>query len=494
MTIARFLHLCCRVSIAVFAGVLVQLLAAAGASANVDPLGFQIQVPSRGLAVHENAGRAVITVTRSPLQSDFAAQIRYITSGDGYDPQTGRPFNCSGTACTATQYNFKSVKGELDFAPGQTSSSFSIPITDLHQDTAPCTLQVALFGPSPAPIGLGPVSSATLTILNDDQADPQPAGNPLKLPIAPTGNNPLAGARFFVDHESEAAHAARRNPALEVIASQPGTARFGTFSYSSPYVPNIATAVSRYLERAAVQEPGTIPLLATYRIVDGACRRRHGAADTPAQQQSYEDFIQGFAQGIGSYPTVLFLEEDALITTPCLSPQGLTVRMNELNDAIDTLTADCPHLVIYLDAGAADALRASDAAHLLERAGVAKIQGFFLNSTHFDWTSREIRYGEKISRMIGGKHFVVNTGENGRGPLRPQNIVTQGNEVLCNPPGRGLGPKPTTRTGYRNVDMFAWTSNPGESGGACVPGAPPTGVYWPAYALMLVRNADFNVT
>ena len=35
--------------------------------------------------------------------------------------------------------------------------------------------------------------------------------------------------------------------------------------------------------------------------------------------------------------------------------------------------------------------------------------------------------------------------------------------------------------------------NPGESGGACVPGAPSTGTYWSAYALMLVRNADFRV-
>jgi endoglucanase len=172
----------------------------------------------------------------------------------------------------------------------------------------------------------------------------------------------------------------------------------------------------------------------------------------------------------------------------------LATRIGELNDAINALTSTCPHLVIYLDAGAADALLARDAARLLRRAGVSKVQGFFLNSTHYDWTSREIRYGQRISRMTGGKHFVVNTGDSGRGPLRPRDIVRQGNEVLCNPPGRGLGPKPTTRTGYPNVDMFAWTSNPGESGGACVPGAPPTGTYWPAYGLMLVRNADFKVS
>jgi endoglucanase len=254
-------------------------------------------------------------------------------------------------------------------------------------------------------------------------------------------------------------------------------------------VPDIQTAVSRYLSRAAVESPGTVPLLATYRIVDGHCGHW---ADPPADQASYHNFITGFAQGIGSYRAVLFLEMDSLITMPCLTRHGQAVREQELHDAINVLTANCPHLVIYLDAGAADALHARAAARFLRRSGVAQIQGFFLNATHFDWTRHEIRYGEQISRMTGGKHFVVNTGENGIGPQRPRDIVHQGLEVLCNPRA-GLGPLPTTSTGFRNADMLAWTSNPGESGGSCGAGAPPTGVYWPAYARALVRNADFKV-
>ena len=110
---------------------------------------------------------------------------------------------------------------------------------------------------------------------------------------------------------------------------------------------------------------------------------------------------------------------DSLITVGCLSRHGREVRLHELHDAINILSK-LPRVVVYLDAGAADALPAQETARLLRRAGVAKIQGFFLNSTHFDWTSREIRYGEQISRMTGGKHFVVNTAENGRGPLRPE--------------------------------------------------------------------------
>ena len=451
--------------------------AAAHADAASDASGFRLA--SSALTVNENAGEAVITVERTDTSED--AQIRYITLGDGVP--------CGPTECTAVDPDdFTSVKGELDFPVGVASETFTMPIVDHGVQTVPKTIQVSLFGPSP--IGLASPSKAVLTILNDDAVTPRDPLNPLALPVAPGAGNPLSGANFFVDPESEAAHSALTNSALDVIAREPGTARFGKFSFGSNGVPDIQTAVSRYLARAQVEEPGTVPLLATYRILHGLCGH---ASDSPADAASYHNFIEGFAQGIGSYHAVLFLEMDSIITMPCLSPHGKAVREHELRDAINILAADCPHLVVYLDAGAADALSARDAARYLRGSGVATIQGFFLNATHFDWTSHEIRYGDKISALTGGKHFVVNTGENGQGPLRPRDIVHTGLEVLCNPPGRGLGPLPTANTAYRNVDMFAWTSNPGESGGSCVAGAPPTGEYWPAYAAMLVQNADFSV-
>jgi endoglucanase len=450
--------------------------AAARADASTDPSGFHLD--SSSLYVHESAGQAVITVSRSDTSED--AQIRYITLGDGV--------SCGAAECTAVDpYDFSSVKGMLDFPVGVASETFTVPIVDHGVQSVPKTIAVSLFGPSP--IGMGSPNKAVLTILNDDPATPRDPNNPLALPVAPTGGNPLAGANFFVDPESEAANAAKSDPTLDVIARQPGTARFGSFSFGNNGVPDIQTAVSRYLSRAAVESPGTVPLLATYRIVHGLCGH---ASDSAADIASYQNFINGFAAGIGSYRAVLFLEMDSLITMPCLSRHGQAVREAELRYAINTLTVDCPHLVVYLDAGAADALHARDAARFLRASGVAKIQGFFLNATHFDWTSNEIRYGRQISRMLGGKHFVINTGENGLGPQRPRDIVHQGLEVLCNPRA-GLGPLPTASTGYRNVDMFAWTSNPGESGGRCGAGAPATGAYWPAYAKSLVQNADFKV-
>ena len=130
----------------------------------------------------------------------------------------------------------------------------------------------------------------------------------------------------------------------------------------------------------------------------------------------------------------------------------------------------------------------------LRASGVAKIQGFFLNSTHFDWTSNEIRYGDQISRMTGGKHFVVNTGENGHGPLRPRDIVSRRQRGPVQP----ARPRPRTAADRRHrlpqrrhvrLDRATRAS----PAAAASPARRRPAMYWPAYALMLVRDADFNV-
>ncbi len=269
-----------------------------------------------------------------------------------------------------------------------------------------------------------------------------------------------------------------------MIAVQPTAHRFGAWDGPEP-----GPDVAGFLARAALEEPGTVPLLSTYRVVGDHC----GHYTPPmSETTAYDRWIRSFARGIGSSRAVLFLEIDSVITVGCLSSQGVGRRLRELRDAVGALSS-CPRLVTYMDAGAADAVPAASVAAFLRRAGVGRIQGFFLNSTHFDWTSKEIRFGEAVARLTGGKHFVVNTGESGQGPLVPRDRARQGNEVLCNPPGRGLGPRPSTSTPYPKVDAFVWIGTPGTSGGACRPGAPRTGIYWPAYAVTLVDHADFRV-
>ena len=330
-------------------------------------------------------------------------------------------------------------------------------------------------------------------------ATPALASAPAQATSAtPSAPNPLTGVRAFVDRrDGLAAVAARRlrrsHPRqarmLGVIAREPDTERWGNWTPVSQVGPQ----VSAYLTRAAAESPGSVPELSTYWIVDP--RLTHPAcghySDTAARASAYDQWVTNFARGIGDRRAIVFLEVDSLITVNCLSHHGVQVRLQELHAAFDALSHD-PHVVVYTDAGAADALNASRAARLLRRAGISEIQGFFLNATHFDWTRKEIRYGEKISRMTGGKHFVVNTAMNGRGPVIPSDRVHDGNENLCSPPGRGLGPLPTFNTGFRRVDALAWIAYPGRSSG-CGAGAPPTGVFWVARALSLVRHSDFRV-
>jgi endoglucanase len=448
-------------------------LAAPAARADTLDLGG-FRLTSAVLVAHASAGEAVIQVTRA--NTLLPAQVRY---GDSH--LTADPYQ-----------DYTPTGGRLDFDAGQSTAYFTIPLVDHGVPAPPRTLSVYLYGASP--IGLGVPSTAVLTILNDAPLTAvKVPGNPLGLAHVAANGDPLAGASFYVDHTWGLASTVARQlqdsdpraaSMLGVIASQPETHRFGSWDGPDPSV-----TVSRFLERAASEEPGTVPLIATYRVVGGSCGNY---SDSAAQEQSYDRWIDGFAHGISSYRAVVFLEMDSLITAGCLSRHGLDVRMRELRYATWVLS-QLPRAAVYLDAGAADASPAWYMARLLKRAGVARIQGFFLNSTHFDWTSHEIRYGRQISRMTGGKHFIVSTAANGRGPLVPRDRVHQGNEVLCNPTGRGLGPKPTTNTGYPGVDAFVWIGNPGRSGGACGNGAPSTGVFWTQYALSLVRNAVFSV-
>ena len=423
---------------------------------------------------HENQGYLTITINRT--QTGRAGWIYY-----GVHRQDAQP-----------GLDFYTVPGtRVAFDEGQASVSFSVRIIDNGINSTPVHAMAYLYGSEPSN-RLGS-SQAQVTILRDDPLDLRNPLNPLAAPATPNGN-PLYHVPFYVaGNESPAGRAqvAAKNPAmahaLAVIANQPVTKRF--WFWNTPSWP--AALVTHYLQRAEHRQPGTTVQLSTYSVVHGHCDGRW--SDPPSLVARYQRWIDGLAHGIGNYHVVMFFELDSLITANCVSRRGLQVRLREeLAPAIARLELQ-PHLVLYLDAGAADAIAWKRTASMLRRAGITLAQGFALNATHFDWTTSELHYGQEIARAIGGKHFVINTGENGRGPLVPRSRVLSGNEVLCNPPGRGLGPE-TTDTGYLWADAFLWFSNPGGSAGACRPGAPRTGIYWPSYAAMLVRNAVYKVT
>jgi endoglucanase len=127
-------------------------------------------------------------------------------------------------------------------------------------------------------------------------------------------------------------------------------------------------------------------------------------------------------------------------------------------------------------------------AGILNKIGLGRIRGFYTNDTHLNWTIDEVNWATQVSARVHGAHFIVNTNANGNGPKRNPHPATQGNEDLCNPPGRGLGPRPTTNTGFSLADAWLWTSPPGNSSGCG--GGPPGGVFWVPRAVQLAASAN----
>jgi endoglucanase len=386
--------------------------------------------------------------------------------------------------------DFDTIPNSLaHFADGQTT--YDIPMRVYNQGintSAVVHAVVYTFGSYPQ--SLGKRHQARITILRDAPLDTRDPLNPLALPLTPNGNVIYNAPFYIAGRDSAAGKAAarernaRRRAQLQVIAQSPGSRRIWFWNQPDP-----RSLVSKYLQWTQHVQPGTVVQLSTYSLVHGGC----GYTANPGFARRYRHWVDLLADGIGNFKVVMYLEVDSLITSGCLHGHQRHIRLvDELRYAIQRLERQ-PHVVVYVDAGAADAINAKTTARWLSQAGVKHAQGFFVNATHFDWTSREIYYGQQISKRLGGVHFVVDTHGGGRGPLAPRDRVHQGNEVLCNPPGRGLGPLGTS-TGYMWVDAFSWFDSPGRSGGKCARGAPGTAVFWPAYAVMLVANRVSRVT
>jgi endoglucanase len=101
--------------------------------------------------------------------------------------------------------------------------------------------------------------------------------------------------------------------------------------------------------------------------------------------------------------------------------------------------------------------------------------------------------------------FVLDTSRNGGGAWTPPvDTAYPDPQVWCNPPGRGLGLRPSTNTGDALASAYLWVKRPGESDGSCnrgIAGAttdpewggredPAAGAWFREQALELARLAS----
>jgi hypothetical protein len=248
----------------------------------------------------------------------------------------------------------------------------------------------------------------------------------------------------------------------------------------------------------------TVPVISTFFIYpNGQFCPPEAAID--GWWGTFKRLVNEMAAAIGSKRAVILEEIDSIGTSSCLDGDALDDWLRELDYESKKFSA-LPHAVTYAEAGYADAESPGFSAARLWKAGVNRVRGFYTNGTHFDSSSTEISWAQKVSdnlyRLSHHRyraHFVVNTAQNGQGPLRNPHPVQQGIENLCNPPGRGLGRLPTgdvspTFDGhtFRNLDGFLWTGVPGRSHNSNCPNGPwqPAGVFDPRFAVELAQNAN----
>lgn len=370
------------------------------------------------------------------------------------------------------------------------------------------------------------------TAFAEQCGDPFPAqrdpSNPLMLPTAP-GPNPLHGANFFVDGVRHGAAAgaiaslvglnpqnfkddyswarfaeglthgkiasklahnkglAHEVAELAKIASQPESQRISIYSEGGgPGA--IFGQTQKILCHNLTADPGSIPVFTTYFLHPAV-----GGCATPSQLSAAGPAFRGrvdeMAAAIGRRPAVTLLEIDGVGSSRCMEQTGALGQWEADLNYEATQLGNLPHTVVYLEGGYSDGNPPGYTARVLNAAGVGKIRGFFSNDTHINWTIDEVHWAEKVSALTHGANFIVNTAQNGNGPLRPHNRVKNGNEVLCNPPGRAMGPAPTTTTGFAHADAFLWTGPPGNSSGSCN-GGTAAGTFWAPRGVQLASHAQ----
>ncbi|KAB8186352.1 glycoside hydrolase family 6 protein [Microbispora catharanthi] len=246
-------------------------------------------------------------------------------------------------------------------------------------------------------------------------------------------------------------------------------------------------------------------------------------------ERSYRDWIDRVAKGIGKARTVVVLEPNSLTRLPgsnsCSqgSKAGAAERYRELAYAVNRL-GKLPHTAVYLDGGIKGWPSLVEIADRLVKAKVKRADGFYLNTADFQETDELVRYGESLSRCLylkmnnGGStctgaeidavpagapltHFVIDTSRNGKGVWQPPEGKYADPQIWCNPPGRGVGIRPTTDTGSELADAFLWLRSPEQSNGQCTRGGhgpqdpvyhqvdPQGGTWWSVLALDRARNA-----
>ena len=298
-------------------------------------------------------------------------------------------------------------------------------------------------------------------------------------------SDPLSGLRWGVYtgpidgvYTTYRASSGQNRALLAEIALRPRMTWFGSWISDGS-----AEATARqYIQDQTHGNPNVLAQIAIFRLDPweyGACSK----APSVAEQMSYRNWIGAFAAGIGTSRVALVLQPD--LPFALCAPDHGKVALSLVRYAAQVFAA-LPHTSVYIDAGAGDWPTVRQAVSLLRSAGVAYARGFALNATHYDSNADELKFGGRVSEALArvgvpGKHFVINTAENGVAWHYWQYRGNHSNPRVCDVrpdwPCMTLGVPPTTnvtrylsgqlrRTAAKLCDAFLWIGRPWLKDGA----------------------------
>lgn len=322
-------------------------------------------------------------------------------------------------------------------------------------------------------LGLGTAAASTVPV-------------PADRSVTAASANPLRAVPWGIDRDrGESVYRAWRNATgstkelLAKIALRPRVMWLGGWISTA----DIGSVVRSRIADFQRDDPNALVQLATFRtFVNG-----EGAVDQPvtaAAQADYRAWYDQVAHAIGSTHAVIVLEPDLGLAWTGWRPR---VRFALAAYAARVLGA-LPHTSVYIDASDADWLRLPQATQLLLLSGVKYVRGFALGATHYSSTALNITYGAALVAALAragvpGRHFVVDTADNGRpftwaqfyaahpnGNFDNANVCASTTQLRCDT----LGIPPTTftssaawgmsaavrRDAARSADAFLWFGRP----------------------------------
>ena len=414
------------------------------------PTGSEALLWADGVATITSTGSGVLVLhTRADL-CEGAPTIRVAVDGI-----------TKGTTTVTTPASDAYAEIAIGTAVSAGTHSVRVRFLDDHR-TATCDRNVHLGWVSWRPTGT-PAPTPT------QKATPTPT------PTSSSSVNPFLANAPYADptYPSVAAAAALRRSdpsaaaALDRISANGASLWVGDW-YSTAQVETTVRSYARAAEKA-----GSTGYVTVYAIPGRDCGAYSAGGLTPA---TYPGWIDAVARGLAGTSTAVILEPDALAQLGACEGQGDRVGM--IRTAAAQLTA--AGATVYIDAGHSAWIPAEAMAQRLRDVGVSGVRGFSINVSNYQTDADSQAYGEQLSSLLGGAHYVVDTSRNGRGPA--------GSE-WCNPAGRGLGvPPAASQTGH--LDANLWIKRVGESDGACN-GGPAAGTFWTERAVDLGRNASW---